>query len=309
MQEAPATRTKSHFTKVGYFPTHHARLLFRTARTFSTSRTLLPLLVLAFVVSTSYAQNLNYEIIRDINYYPEAVFAAHSDIAKQCVLDLYYPKEAKGFATIVWFHGGGLENGAKEIPEYLKQRNLCIIGVNYRLYPQVKSPVYIEDAAAAVAWAFGHIGTYGGDTALIFLSGHSAGGYLTSMVGLDKQWLAAHRIDANRIAGLIPFSGQMITHFTIRKERGIRDTQPVVDSLAPLFHVRADAPPLLLLTGDREKEMLGRYEENAYMARMMQLAGHKQTRLFELQGYDHNMVEPALPLLVKEVQRISEEKK
>ncbi|MGE4567829.1 MAG: alpha/beta hydrolase [Bacteroidales bacterium] len=271
-------------------------------------RTLFTLLLLFFTFTTPYAQNPNYELIRDITYYPEAVSAAHPDISKQCVLDIYYPKEKKGFATIVWFHGGGLETGAKEIPEYLKQRGFCIIGVNYRLHPQVKSPVYIEDAAAAVAWAFAHIGRYGGDSALIFLSGHSAGGYLTSMVGLDKQWLAAHRIDANRIAGLIPFSGQMITHFTIRKERGIRDTQPVIDSLAPLFHVRADAPPLLLLTGDREKEMLGRYEENAYMARMMQLAGHKQTRLFELQGYDHNMVEPALPLLVKEVQRIVEEK-
>jgi len=272
-------------------------------------RTLFTLLLLLFVVSTPYAQDSNYNLIKEISYYPQAIAAANPEIAKQCVLDIYYPKEKKGFATIVWFHGGGLENGAKEIPEYLKQRNLCIIGVNYRLYPQVKSPSYIEDAAAAVAWAFRHIGTYGGDTALIFLSGHSAGGYLTSMVGLDKQWLGAHQIDANRIAGLIPFSGQMITHFTIRKERGIRDTQPVVDSMAPLFHVRADAPPLLLLTGDREKEMLGRYEENAYMARMMQLAGHKQTRLFELQGYDHNMVEPALPLLVKEVQRMVDEKK
>jgi len=125
------------------------------------------------------------------------------------------------------------------------------------------------------------------------------------MVGLDKKWLKADGIDANSIAGLIPLSGQTITHFEIRKERGIPDTQPVVDEFAPLYHVRADAPPLLLITGDREKEMLGRYEENAYMMRMMKIAGHKQTTLYELQGFGHGMTEPAFPLVVQEIKRIT----
>ncbi len=64
-------------------------------------------------------------------------------------------------------------------------------------------------------------------------------------------------------------------------------------------------PPMLLITGDRELELLGRYEENTYMLRMMKLAGHKQTTLYELQGFDHGgMAEPAFPLLLKEVKRI-----
>ena len=74
--------------------------------------------------------------------------------------------------------------------------------------------------------------------------------------------------------------------------------------MAPLFHVRNDAPPLLLITGDRELEMLGRYEENAYMMRMMKVAGHNKTRLMELDGYGHSMTHPAFPLLVREVNRI-----
>ena len=76
-----------------------------------------------------------------------------------------------------------------------------------------------------------------------------------------------------------------------------------------MYHVRADAPPLLLITGDREMEMLGRYEENAYLMRMMKVAGHKDTRLYELDGYGHGMSEPAFPLLIKEVERIVEKKK
>ena len=99
-----------------------------------------------------------------------------------------------------------------------------------------------------------------------------------------------------------------ITHFTVREERGIPGTQPVVDSLAPLFHVRPDAPPLLLITGDRELERFGRYEENAYLMRMMKVASHKETNLYELQGYGHNIVLPAFLLLLNDVQRITEDK-
>ncbi len=67
--------------------------------------------------------------------------------------------------------------------------------------------------------------------------------------------------------------------------------------------MRADAPPLLLITGDREKEMLGRYEENAYMMRMMKVSGHKDTTILELKGYGHGITKPAFPILLKEIQR------
>lgn len=83
-------------------------------------------------------------------------------------------------------------------------------------------------------------------------------------MGLDRRWLAANYIDADLIAGLVPYSGHSITHMTVRAERGIGDKQPIVDELAPLFHVRKDAPPMLLITGDRDLELLGRYEETAY---------------------------------------------
>ncbi len=269
----------------------------------------LTLLLLMALVSFTQAQQPAYLTKANIPYYEDASAQTDEYMRQRCVLDIYYPEGVKGYATIVWFHGGGLTGGNKEIPAYLKEKGVCVVAPNYRLNPQVKAPKYIEDAAAAVAWVFKNIANYGGDPSLIFISGHSAGGYLASMVGLDKSWLNVHEIDANHIAGLIPFSGHTITHFTIRKERGIPGTQPIVDELAPLFHVRADAPPMLMITGDRGLEMMGRYEENAYMMRMMKVAGHKQTRLLELDGYDHGMVEPALPLLLKEVNRIIKENK
>jgi len=72
--------------------------------------------------------------------------------------------------------------------------------------------------------------------------------------------------------------------------------------MAPIHHIRDDAPPLILITGDREMEMLGRYEENAYMYRMMKVIGHKQTMLYELDGFNHGeMANPAFYILRKYV--------
>ncbi|RCS41054.1 alpha/beta hydrolase [Bremerella cremea] len=255
------------------------------------------LFALAIAPSFAFAQEKKSgsKLEKDILYRSEEGLDDYAK--KQCRLDVHYPSE-KGFATVVWFHGGGLTGGDKAIPAYLKDQGYAVVSANYRHHPHVNAPVYIEDAAAAVAWTFANIESYGGDPNKIFVSGHSAGGYLTSMVTLDKRWLAAHQIDADQIAGAIPHSGHTITHFTVRKERGIDSLKVVVDDLAPLNHVRKDAPPILLTTGDREMEMIGRYEENAYLWRMFQEAGHPDCTLRELEGFDHgNMVQPAALLM------------
>ena len=249
---------------------------------------------------TSEANSIG-KVISDIAY-RTAAQTGYDDYAKErCKLDIYMPPNAVDLPTLVWFHGGGLRGGSKQLPNRLKNQKMIVVAPNYRLFPRVKSPVYIQDAAAAVAWVFKNIETYGGSKELIFLSGHSAGGYLTSMIGLDKQWLSSFDVDADDIAGLIPFSGHTITHFTVREERGIPGEQPIIDAMAPLYHVRSDAPPMVLITGDREMEMLGRYEENAYLMRMMKVAGHQHTILYELQGYGQGMTEPAFPILIQHI--------
>lgn len=258
---------------------------------------LLTIFLFGFIV-TPKAQTVTYKTESNISYRTGDKLDAYQK--ERCKLDIYYPENVDSFATVVWFHGGGLTSGEKFIPERLKNKKLAIVAVNYRLSPRAKSPAYIDDAAAAVAWTFRNIARYGGDPKKIIVSGHSAGGYLTLMVGLDKHFLDAYGVDANSIYKLVPFSGQVITHFTIRQERGIPDTQPVVDDMAPLYHVRGDAPPLYLITGDRNLEMLGRYEENAYMWRMMTIVGSKTTTLYELDGFDHGgMPDPAFDLLLK----------
>lgn len=257
------------------------------------------LFFLSFIFTTTVFAQSEYITINDIRYSSVATDPYKNE---RCRLDVHYPKGKTNLATIVWFHGGGLTAGNKELPKALLEKGYIVIGVGYRLAPKVDVMHCIEDAAEAVSWIFQNVQKYGGDKTKIYLSGHSAGGYLVSMVTLDKHYLQKHQLDANQIAGIVPFSGQTITHFTDRKKRGIPDTQPIIDSLAPLYHVRKDAPPMLLITGDRELELLGRYEENAYFQRMLKLNGHSQHRLLELQGFDHvGMMEPAMPLLLQQI--------
>lgn len=255
-------------------------------------------------MNITFAQT-TYQTIENIPYRTTAEQQSDEYIAERCKLDLYYPENSTDYITVIWFHGGGITSGEKFIPEKLKEQGIAVVAVNYRLSPKVKCPVYIEDAAAAVAWTFKNIEKYGGSKDKIVVSGHSAGGYLTSMVGLDKHYLAMYNIDADDIAMLIPFSGHTITHFTVREEHGIPGTQPIVDEFAPLYFVKADTPPIILITGDRELEMLGRYEENAYFWRMLKVAGNEQTKLYELDGFNHGeMASPALELLLKEIKML-----
>lgn len=226
-------------------------------------------------------------------------------IKERCKLDICYDKSKKNSPVVVWYHGGGLTSGQKEIPGLLKKQGFVVVGVNYRLLPKVKIDECLDDCAAALAWVFQNISQYGGDAKKIFVSGHSAGGYITTMLGLDKTWLSRYGVDANNIAGLIPFSGQMISHFAYRKMNGIDNLQPTIDKYAPLYHVRKDAAPLVLITGDRNIELFGRYEENAYMWRMMNLIGRPDTQLYELGGYGHGaMAQPAFHILIQTIHKM-----
>lgn len=232
---------------------------------------------------------LKYVLEEGIPYLPEKDLSDEDDGKEKCRLDLYRPEGVKGFPTVIYFHGGGLTNGKRSIPAALKERGWAVVGASYRLHPKVRHPVYVQDAAAAVAWAFKNIESHGGDPTKIFVTGISAGGYLTAMVGLDKSYLAAHDIDANRIAALIPVTGQMITHQTVRKDQGIEPsrTRPTIDQFAPLYHVRPDAPPTLCITGGWGVDMLMRAEENLYFVSMMKLVGHKDIRHTVIEGADH----------------------
>ncbi|MCR4583233.1 MAG: alpha/beta hydrolase fold domain-containing protein [Prevotella sp.] len=255
------------------------------------------LLLLATTIASAQYQQEN-----DIPYRESAEGYAQ----ERCKLDVYYPTSLQDVPVVVWFHGGGIEAGNKHIDPQLKNSGLVVVAVNYRLLPKAPIDDILDDAAAAVAWTYKHIAKYGGSKRKIFLAGHSAGGYLLDIIGLDKRWLAKYGVDADSLAALVPFSGQCVTHYNIRKQQGIGALQATIDQYAPLTYVRPDAPPIVIISGDRELELFGRYEEQAYFWRMLKLTGHKDVTLYEMQGYDHGaMPQPAYKILKDHIKRLT----
>lgn len=249
----------------------------------------------------------SYTTVTDVAYRSDLAGDSYAD--SLCRLDFYYPADSAGFATVIWLHGGSLTGGHRSIPEGLKRKGFAVVGVDYRLTPRVKVEDCIADAAAAVAWTVGNVQQYGGDASKIFLAGHSAGGYLTYMIGLDKRWLAPHGLDPDSVLrAIIPYSGQVVTHFARRKELGLPADKPLVDDMAPMYHMRKDCVPIFITTADRDMELLGRYEENAYFWRMMQVIGHPRVSIKELQGFRHgNMTQPSHYLTVGYVRQVLKE--
>ncbi len=272
------------------------------------------LLVMALVAVTALWLGAAEKQIKDIPYYEEGAPAVGNleYRGERCKLDLMYPDDIKDFSTVVYFHGGGLTGGNKGIPAPLKGSKLAVVAPNYRLsgVNGTAAPDYIVDAAAAVAWVLKHIKEYGGNPERVYVSGHSAGGYLATMVSLDQSYLDKFGFSANQLAGILPLSGQMTTHFQILKEYKIKDpnfkASILLDEYAPITHARKDAPPLVLLVGDTEIEWPARAEENALLeARMRRNMKHPYVRLYQFQGFNHgSMVTPGLMILKEEIKKL-----
>lgn len=250
--------------------------------------------------------------ITNVAYYAPAELQQADEYQKtQCRLDLRYPTNRPGFATVVWFHGGGLTGGKRHFIE-LKRPEVAIAAVGYRLSPKVEHPGYLEDAAAATAWVIKNIAQYGGDSNKVFVAGHSAGGYLSAMIGMDPRWLAVRGVSNLQLAGLIPVSGQVTTHFHVKKLRG--DTgpeyRPIIDEFAPLYHSASNLPPVCLILGDRNIEYKNRVEENALLAVSLKNLGHPHVEFYEMGGLNHGTVgEGGMILLRNFVERFSKAKR
>jgi acetyl esterase/lipase len=196
--------------------------------------------------------------------------------------------------VLVWFHGGGLTEGDKTAEETLRaakalaSRGVIVAAANYRLSPQVCYPEYIRDAAAAVAWVRKHAADYGGDAKRCFVGGHSAGGYLAWMLGLDPTWLAQLGLSTDDVAGLIPVSGQAIVHTAIRDERGVPLSQIVVDDAAPLYHASNTPLPILCICATDDIAL--RCQENALLCAALTHAGCPSVTSLTIDDHDHTTI-------------------
>ncbi len=199
-------------------------------------------------------------------------------------LELHLP-DADSFPLFVYFHGGGLVGGGvtscRNFHETLCARGIGLLGVQYHLYPKegcgdVHYPMYIDDCAAAISWAFDHIGEYGNCTG-IYAGGSSAGGYISMMLCFDKTHLAKYGIAPTDLAGFIHDAGQPTAHFNVlRKERGLDYRRVIVDETAPLYHIGADPtyPPMYFYVSDHDME--NRLEQTQLVISTLRHFGHTE---------------------------------
>ncbi|MBQ9085159.1 MAG: alpha/beta hydrolase [Clostridia bacterium] len=178
---------------------------------------------------------------------------------KECLLDIYLPKEGQ-FDLFIYLHGGGLVEGdkgydGKRLARDLVPEGIGVISANYRMYPNARYPDFIEDAAEAVAWAYQNLKPFP-LCRKIFVGGSSAGGYLSMMLCFDEKYLGKFGIKPTDIDGYIHDAGQPTAHFNVLAERGLDGRRIIVDESAPLYHIgRADKySPMLFIWSDADMQ-------------------------------------------------------
>jgi acetyl esterase/lipase len=171
-------------------------------------------------------------------------------------LDVYVPTEAttRPLPVVVFFYGGSWSNGSKDRYRFagraLAARGAVAVVADYRLVPDVTYPAFIEDGAAATAWARDNAARFGGDPERVFLSGHSAGAHMAVSLALDPRFLEARGMTQSDIAGVVSLAGP----FEFEPERYRATRRAFAGALddpriRPMTLASPDAPPMLLLHG------------------------------------------------------------
>jgi acetyl esterase/lipase len=191
-------------------------------------------------------------------------YKRHANIAygpnPQQRLDVYAPESAavSPRPVVVFWHGGRWRYGDKIDYRFvgvaLAESGYVTVVANYRHYPEVKMPGFMQDAALAALWAAAHADEYGGGRDRLYLMGHSAGAHLAALVTLDPRYFAASGQAAPHIAGVIGLSGPY--DFLPLLEQDVQDMfgpPPLYPESQPINFVRSDAPPMLLVHGLKDE--------------------------------------------------------
>jgi acetyl esterase/lipase len=183
-------------------------------------------------------------------------------------LDVYVPDKgaAERFPVVVFWHGGRWSSGDKSdyrfVGAALAQAGCVAVLPNYRHYPAVRMPGFMQDSARAAAWAANYAREFH-TKGRFFLMGHSAGAHLAALVTLDPRYFGAIDAPVPSVAGVIGLSGPY--DFLPLLESDLQDMfgpPELYPQSQPINFVRADAPPMLLVHGERDTTVAPRNSRN-----------------------------------------------
>ena len=228
-----------------------------------------------------------------VDYLPSVEYEGGKDL-----LDIYMPENAIDVPVVVFFHGGGLVEGDRNVGAGVARRltplGIGVVSPSYRLTPSVSHPSHIEDAAAATAWVLEHIEAYGGDPDKVYVSGHSAGAYLAALLGVDPSWLHAAGGSKEAVQGFIPISAFLYVEETAPdRPSEVWGADPagwVEASVSP--HIRSARARMLLIYADGDAEW--RREQNERFGAEVAEVGLSSVQVIEVPDRDHRSLITAI---------------
>lgn len=180
-----------------------------------------------------------------------------TDVTPKHSLDVYRPKGVTDAPVLIFIHGGAWVAGDKafhrNVGRTFAERGFVVVSVNYGLAPWTKHPGQVRDVARAFDWVRKHVAEYGGNPGDVFLSGHSAGGHLATLLALNEKYLAEVGYSKADVSGVIGISGvyrvggtgPLFGNIFANDEATLRDASPVMQ-------VGDRQPPVLVLYADHE---------------------------------------------------------
>ena len=175
-------------------------------------------------------------------------------------LDVYAPANASGAPVVVFFYGGSWESGKRKWYSYvgktLADNGIVVFIPDYRKYPDVQFPEFIDDAAKAMRWARDHATEFGGDPSRLYVMGHSAGGQIAALIACDSRYLKSVGMNIGELSGMIGLAGAYAFLPFVEEEPQIFGaSEKSQHDSQPINFVQRKEPPLLLLQGEDDDEV------------------------------------------------------
>lgn len=230
------------------------------------------------------------EIHEDLPYGPEPRQA----------LNIYKSKEPGPHPVIVFFYGGrwsyGERNDYMFIGQAMASRGYLTVIPDYRLYPDVRYPAFVKDGARAVAWTKNNIHSYSGRRDQIFLMGHSAGGYIATMLSVDDRWLNEAGVSRDIIKGTIGLSGPYdFLPANSEDIESIFEPASPPERSQPIHYADSRTPPFYLLVGDHD-ETVGTENTKRFARTLRNHGNFVRTTVYPEVGHVEPVISFAYPL-------------
>ena len=206
-------------------------------------------------------------------------------------LDAYRPDATSfpGARPVIFFlYGGGWQSGErtqyKFVGQALASRGFLVVVPDYRVYPEVRYPEFVRDAARAFAWTHREATRLGGDPARIVVMGHSAGAHIGAMLAYNERFLREAGLQRSAVHAFIGLAGPYDFKPEEPALQELLSGEGDSDQAMPARFVHGGEPPSLLLIGDGDRRV-GRYNQERLEAKLRAAGSAVDSRVLE--GFGH----------------------